>query len=393
MPETGPAIGGPAPGGGAAAASGTGVAVASGGGTAAAPASAPRRLRHPEAREIAILMLSALGDAVHVLPVANALRRAYPGARITWIVQPVPHRLVAGHPAVDEFVLFRRRRGLDAWRSYAELRRALAARGRRFDLLLALQVYFKAGLIAALTPARTKLGFDRARARDANWLFTNERIPPRPVGHVQDQYFEFLEHLGIDPAPVEWGLAPTAAERETQLGFFAGLDRPAAALVVGTSKPEKNWPPERWARLAAALDQDFGLRLVIVGGPSAAERAVAEAIVRASGVPVVNALGDDVRRLLWLLDGARLVVSPDTGPLHIARAVDTPVVGLYGYTNPRRYGPYRKFTELVVDGYARAPGEDYPCSMSHRPGGMERVSVEMVLEKIERALALPPRTR
>jgi heptosyltransferase I len=331
-------------------------------------------------------MLSAMGDAVHVLPVANALRRAYPAAHLTWIVQPVPHRLVAGHPAIDEFVLFRRRRGLRGWRSYAELGRAL--HGRHFDVLLALQVYFKAGLIAALAPAEVKLGFDRARARDANWLFTNERIRPRPVGHVQDQYFEFLEHLGVPPDPVEWRLAPADDERPRQRAFFDALDRPAAALVVGTSKPEKNWRPSLWARLAAALTYDFGLRPVIVGGPSAAEREVAEVIRRESGVEVVSALGDDVRKLLWLLDGARLVVSPDTGPLHIARALETPVVGLYGYTNPRRYGPYRRFTELVVDGYARWPGEDYPCSMAHRTDGMTRVRLPMVLEKVELALSL-----
>ncbi|HEX9109224.1 MAG TPA: glycosyltransferase family 9 protein, partial [Longimicrobiales bacterium] len=311
----------------------------------------------------------------------------------TWIIQPVPHRLVAGHAAIDGFVDFERRHGLSAWRSYGELRQRLARRGRRFDLLLALQVYFKAGLIAALVPARVKLGFDRARARDANWLFTNERIPPRPVGHVQDQYFEFLHHLGVDPEPVEWGLALTEEERAAQGDFFQGLDRPAVALVVGTSKPEKNWLPERWTRLAAALYRDHRLQPVIVGGPSPAERAVADIIVRDAGVPVVQALRNDVRRLLWLIEGARLVVSPDTGPLHIARAVDTPVVGLYGYTNPKRYGPYRKYTELVVDGYARSPDEDYPCSMVHRSGGMRRVSVDAALEKVELALERYPAKR
>ncbi|HEY8483395.1 MAG TPA: glycosyltransferase family 9 protein, partial [Longimicrobiales bacterium] len=91
-------------------------------------------------------------------------------------------------------------------------------------------------------------------------------------------------------------------------------------------------------------------------------------------------------RLVYLLEGSDLVVSPDTGPLHIARALDVPVVGLYGYTNPKRSGPYRKYEELVVDGYARFPGEDYPCSMEYRPGGMERVTVERVLEKVQLAV-------
>ncbi len=352
----------------------------------AAPEWRPPALRHLDAREIGIVMLSALGDAVHVLPVANALRRAYPDARLTWIIQPVPHRLVAAHPAIDEFVLFERRRGAGAWHAYADLRHRL--RGRRFDLLLNLQVYLKAGLITALADAEVKLGFDRARARDLNWLFTNERIAARPVGHVQDQYFEFLEHLGVPAEPVEWGLGPTQEERAAQRAFLERLERPLAAIVIGTSKPEKNWSAQRYARLADALEADFGLRPVLVGGPSAAEREMAAAIQAASAARVVNALGDEVRRLVWLLDGARLAVSPDTGPLHIARALEVPVVGLYGYTNPKRYGPYRRFTELVVDGYARFPGEDYPCSMEHRPGGMERVRVEDVLEKVQLALTI-----
>ncbi|MGH7483090.1 MAG: glycosyltransferase family 9 protein [Longimicrobiales bacterium] len=333
-------------------------------------------------------MLSALGDAVHVLPVVNALKRARPDCRITWIIQPVPHQLVAGHPAVDEFILFRRRKGLDAWRSFAELRGQVA--GRQFDLLLALQVYFKAGVIAALTPAAVKLGFDRRRARDLNWLFTNERIAPHPTQHVQDQYFEFLRHLGVDPEPLEWTLGPRGEERAEQRAFFEWLDRPACALVVGTSRPLKNWPPENYARLADALWSDFGLQPLLVGGPAPIERDAAERIRRLTSTPVVDALGDSVRRLVWLLDGSALAVSPDTGPLHIARALDTPVIGLYGYTNPKRYGPYRKYEDLIVDGYARYPGEPYPPSMEYRPEGMTRVRVEDVLGKVERALKYEP---
>ena len=339
--------------------------------------------RPPE--EICVIMLSALGDAVHVLPVLNALKRTWPGTRITWVVQPVPHLLVRDHPAVDRLVVFRRRKGPGAWRSFRDAARQL--RDRRFDLLLGLQVYAKAGVLTALTRADVKLGFDRARARDLNWLVSNERIRPRPVQHVQDQYFEFLEHLGIDPAPVEWRIPIHDAERAAQEAFFDGLDRPAAAVVVGTSKPEKNWAPERYARLMDALEADFGLRPVIVGGPSPVERRMADEILQRTSARVVDTLGDDLRRLVWTLDGAPLVISPDTGPLHLARALDTPVVGLYGYTNPKRYGPYRKYEELVVDGYARHPGEAYAPSMEYRPEGMSRVSVDDVLGKVELALS------
>ncbi|HEX7050442.1 MAG TPA: glycosyltransferase family 9 protein [Longimicrobiales bacterium] len=335
-------------------------------------------------REIAIVMLSALGDAVHVLPVANALKRAHPTARLTWVIQPVAYRLVRNHPAVDEFVIYQRRHGAAAVRSTLATARAL--RRRRFDLLLALQVYLKAGILTGLARADVKLGFDRARARDLNWLFTTHRIPPRPVGHVQDQYFEFLEALGIDPGPPEWGITLSDAERAAQREFFGRLDRPACAVVVGTSRPRKNWLPERYARLLEALETDYGFRPILVGGPAPAERRMADEILRLTAARPVDALGDDLRRLVWLLDGSALVVSPDTGPLHIARALDVPVVGLYGYTNPKRYGPYRKYGDLVVDGYARTPGEDYPCSAEYRPDGMRRVTVEAVIEKIDKAV-------
>jgi heptosyltransferase I len=334
-------------------------------------------------REIAIVMLSALGDAVHVLPVVNALKRAWPQSRITWVIQPVPHQLVQGHENVDEFVLFRRRRGREAWRSYTELSRTLG--NRRFDLLINLQVYLKAGLITSVMKADVKLGFDRKRARDMNWLFTTHRIPPRPTGHVQDQYFEFVQHLGIDPEPVEWRLNITESERAAQREFFGRIERPVAGLVVGTSKLEKNWAPERYARLAEALDIDFGLQPVLLGGPSPAEQAAAERVMRETRAPVIDALADDVRRLLWLLDGSALVISPDTGPLHIARALDRPVVGLYGYTNPKRYGPYRR-PDQVVDGYARFNGEDYGTNQKYRADGMDRVTVEMVLAGVERVV-------
>ena len=152
---------------------------------------------------IAIVMMSAIGDAVHVLPVVNALKRHAPTSRITWILQPVPATLVRGHPRIDEIVEFDPGRGA---RAYLELARAM--RGRRFDLVIDLQVAFKAGLATALLRAPVKLGFDRARARDANWLFTTHRIPPHPPQHVEEQYFEFLRWLGVDPEPVEWLLGP-----------------------------------------------------------------------------------------------------------------------------------------------------------------------------------------
>lgn len=338
--------------------------------------------RRPPER-ICIVMLSAIGDAIHVLPVVNALKASWPDCRISWIIQPVPHGLVMGHPAVDEFLPFRRRRGLGGWEGYRDLMARFPQ--RPWDLALNLQVYFKAGLITALMPARVKLGFDRARARDLNWLFTNEKIEASGQRHVQDQYLEFLVHLGIDPHPVRWGIPITPDEREAQAAFFSRMERPVCSVVVGTSKSQKNWRPEGYARVLEAMESDFGLQPVLVGGPSPVEREMADRILSETRARPVDMLGDDLRRLVWLLDGSALVVSPDTGPLHIARALEVPVVGLYGYTNPKRTGPYRLYQDLVVDGYASFPGEAYPVSQEYRDG-MRRVSVEMVMEKVALAM-------
>lgn len=362
-------------------------------------------LPHGGPRSILIVMMSAVGDAVQLLPVLNALKRAFPRSRISWLIQPGPHTLVRDHPAVDEFLLFPRKvRGkspralADGANAIRRTARALQNLGRRqpggsFDLLLNLQVYFKAGVLTGLAPARLKLGFDWRRTRDLNWLFTTHRIPPNPQGfaHTQDQYFEFLHHLGVDPEPVEYGLSLTPTEEEAQKGFFRKMDRPPCSVVVATSNPKKNWTAEGYARVVEGLHHDFGLQPILVGGISADEVEMARRITALSRVPVRNALGDGLRRLLWILSGSTLVISPDTGPLHMARAVEVPVIGLYGYTNPKRSGPYRMFEELMVDGYARYPDEDYAISPKRRAGGMGRITPERVLEKVKMALEISGR--
>lgn len=326
--------------------------------------------------DVAIVMMSAVGDAVHVLPVINAIKRRHPGSRIAWILQPGPAELVRGHPSVDEPIVFERARGLAG---FLDIRRRLQQRS--FDLALNLQVYFKAGLVTSFVKAPVKLGFDRRRARDLNWLFTTHRIPPSPPAHVQDQYFEFLRYLDIDPEPVEWKLGPWPEEREWQQQFFSQFERPVAALVVATSKPEKDWPAERWAKLCDILAADFGLQPVLVGGRSRRELQAEAVIMAEARTKPYSALGSGLRRLVSVLDGAAVVIAPDTGPLHMAVALGTPVVGLYGYTNPKRTGPYRSFGDLVVDAYGD-PNENYPVSMQTRPGRMWRIAVDDVVQKL-----------
>ncbi|MEP6729775.1 MAG: glycosyltransferase family 9 protein [bacterium] len=328
-------------------------------------------------RSVGIVMMSAVGDAVHVLPLLTALKRHTPDVKITWVLQPGAASLVRGHWAVDDIIEFDRSRG---WRAYPAVRAALAHKS--FDVVLALQVYFKAGIVTSFTQSPIKLGFDRARARDLNWLFTTDRLPAREGQHVQDQYFEFLEALGVPHEPVTWDLGPWPHEREWQSDFLANYDRPIAPIVVATSKPEKDWMPERWAEVSDALYSDFGLQPVLVGGRSPRELAAERVILERAKVPVSSALGSGLRNLVGIMDGAALVLSPDTGPLHMSVALNRPVVSLMGYTNPKRVGPYRRFHDLLIDAYGDR-GEEYPLSMENRPGRMQRISVQDVLEKVQ----------
>jgi len=334
-----------------------------------------------EERRICIVMMSAIGDAVHVLPLVTALKRHEPGAKITWILQPGPASLVRGHPDVDEIVVFEKSRG---WRGLLDLRRQLA--GVEFDLAIDLQVYIKAGLVTSFVRAPVKLGFDKARARDLNWLFTTQRIPPHAPQHVQDQYFEFLSALGVPAEPLEWKLGPWPEELARRDDVLGTISRPFATLVIGATNPEKEWSGELWAQLANSLRSDFGLDAVLAGGRTARELETARAI-EAAGTRAHGTLGIPLRKLVTILDASELVISLDTAPLHMSVALERPVISLMGYNNPKRVGPYRHYHDLIVDAYGE-PGEDYPISYAHRYGRMKRITVRDVLDKVERWQAL-----
>lgn len=328
---------------------------------------------------VLVVMMSAVGDAVHVLPVLHAIKRVHPTAKVTWVLQAGPASLVRGHPLVNDIVVFDRTAGL---RGFLDVRRELARRPA--TVVLNLQVYFKAGIITTFTQAPVKLGFDRARARDMNWLFTTHRIPPHAMQHVQDQYFEFTDWLGAPREPVEWNIGPwNDEERAWQREFVKPFERPIAPIVVATSKAEKDWMPERWAEVCDALWHDFGLQPVLVGGKSPRELAAEQVILAKTSHKPVSALGSGLRKLAAIIDASALVLSPDTGPLHLTVALRRPVVSLIGYSNPRRVGPYRWCNDLMIDAYGE-PGEDYPISMENRTGRMPRIGVRDVLERVQR---------
>ena len=324
-------------------------------------------------KRVALVLPSAIGDVVHGLPLVNSLRAAASDIHLTWIIQPAPHGLVGGHPAVDEFVLFHRKRG---WRGYQDVWKAV--RDQQFDLVLDPHPYLKSGLLTAMLRAPRKIGFDRARSKDLNWLFTTERIPARPLAHVMDQNLEFLDYLGV-PRRLEWHLDSTPEEITRYATLLPAVEAPTVALVLASSKADKDWPAERYPELAERLRSEVGARVILVGGLSERESAVAARIPGA-----LDLRAWDLRRLAFLLSRADAVVSPDTGPLHIAVALGTPSVALMGHTNPRWMGPVR-FRDLMLDAYGN-PGENYLPSREYRAGRMERIRVQQVLEKVQLAL-------
>jgi heptosyltransferase I len=311
------------------------------------------------------------------MSIASAIRRHRPGTRVSWVLQPGLAPFVRGHPAVDDVIVFDRARG---WRGYMELRRT--RRGERFDRVLVLQPYLKSAVVARMLDARERIGLGPDRARDLAWLLYDRRLPRQPVSHIHDTYAEFLAPLGVPDEPVTYDVGPWPAERSWQREFVATLDAPAAAIVVGTSKPQKDWPAERWAEVVDQLWEKHGLRSVLVGGRSPREVAAAEIILATTRHRPVSALGSGLRKLVAILDASALVLSPDTGPLHLAVALERPVVSLIGYSDPGRVGPYHRSEDLVIDAY-HDPGETPgPISMAHREGRMAQIGVAQVMEKV-----------
>jgi heptosyltransferase I len=336
------------------------------------------------ARHLCIVLLTGLGDVVHGLPIVNAIRSVRPDLRVTWVAEPMPAQLLSPHTSIDSVVAWHKKAGL---RGVRELRARLA--NAQFDLTLNFNIYFKAVVPTLLSRAPVRLGFGRGRARDGVWLAHTHNLPSGPRKHTQDMFLDFLDALGVArPDPLEWRLHLTDGERAAQVRFFERFEgRPVCAVVPASANPKKDWVADRHVPLVDAL-AGLGFGVVLAGGPGARESAIATSIVaRASRTPAWG-LGEGVRRLLWLLAGCDLVIAPDTGPVHVARALDIPVIGLYGHTNPWRVGPYRRFADLWVDAYDDPDEPPDPSNFEPRHGRMERITVDDVMARVHRAIGL-----
>jgi heptosyltransferase I len=343
----------------------------------------------PPLQHVCLLRLSAIGDTCHALAALRAFQAAWPQTRFTWIIGKLEAKLMAAVLPEIEFITFDKSATLkELWR----LR--LSLRGRRFDLLLDMQLSFRASLVSSLIDAPIKLGFDRERARELQWWFTNARIPPAAAEHVLDSFMGFVRACGIEPTKPFWDLTLPPDALEYARGIITD-ERPTLVVSPCSSHTARNWPAERYAAVADYAVSAHGMRVVLVGGRSAIENQMGAAICAAARAPLVNQIGKDtLPQLLGLLAQSTVLLSPDSGPAHMATMVALPVIGLYAATNPARAGPYYSRPwcidkyDAAAQKYLGRPAAQLPWTTKiERPGVMDLISVSDVTAKLDALMA------
>ncbi|WP_337246180.1 glycosyltransferase family 9 protein [Luteimonas sp. gir] len=300
-------------------------------------------------QSVCLLRLSALGDVTHVLPLIATLRRAWPDLALSWVIGKGEHRLLEGLPGV-EFVVYDKKSGLAGMRAMRHELQARLGDARRFDALLQMQVAARANLLSGFVPARRRVGYDRARSKDLHGLFVNERIPDRPGIHVLDAIGSFCEPLGLRQDTVTWEMPVPDDAHAWARAQWDDDGRPVLMISPCSSHVRRNWYPDRYAALADHA-ADAGWRVVLCGGRSELERSTADAILAAMRHEALDLVGKDtLKQLPALLARAQLLVTPDSGPMHIANAMGTKVLGLHAASNPVRSGPYSDL-RFCVDRY------------------------------------------
>lgn len=343
-------------------------------------------------QSLCLLRLSAIGDITHVLPVLHTLQHHWPQTAITWIIGKTEAALVNDIPGV-EFIVFDKSQGLAAYR---QLRRKL--KGRRFDILLHMQVSFRASLCSLTVRAPIRLGFDRARAKNMQWLFTNAQIAAKARQHVLDGFLEFPKALGLKEAVMKWDLPISPEADDFAASLLAGPEQFLAVNPCSSNRRRnfRNWSIEAYAAVIDHAARRHGLRTVLTGAPSDEEREYAAAIAETVEQPVLNLVGrTNLKQLAAVLSRCRATIAPDTGPAHIASAVGTPVIGLYATSNPERTGPYRwlqttvnRYPEAVYREFGRTPS-DLPWGKRVRnPHAMELITVAEVTAQLDRIMTV-----
>lgn len=336
--------------------------------------------------------MSAIGDVCHTVPVVRTLQETYPGCQLTWIIGSREAELVGDLPGI-EFIRFDKSAG---WHSYPRLHREL--RSRRFDVLLHLQNSWRTNGASLLLRAPVRLGFAVEQTHDAQWCFTNQRIPPTGRRHVLDMFFAFLEYLGIHQRTLRWDI-PIAAPVEAWARQVIPDDTPTM-IVSPCANPRfrnyRNWRAERYGAIAHYASEQYGLRVLITGGTSEVENHYAQTI-RKMAPDALDLCGrTSLKELLALLGRATFLLCPDSGPAHMATAVGTPVIGLFATTNPDRARPYFSGEWCVncypeaLQRYLNKTVAEVPWGTRVRnPAAMDLITTERVSDMMDRLMASP----
>jgi len=335
-------------------------------------------------QKICVVRLSAIGDTCHALAVVRRIQDNWPDAKITWIIGKTEAQLLADIPDI-EFIIFDKSKGRQA---YKDVRLGLG--DSSFDIALCMHASLRANFIYRSIRAPIRLGFDRKRAKDFQWLFTNRRIDAEHGVHALEAMMSFASTIGAAPQPIRWEIPLSEDARE----FAADFRSPNKPLVVispcssNRSRNFRNWSVANYAKAIEHLISK-SCRVVLTGGPSALEIEYG-ATLSANGV-ADNLVGKtSLKELAALIDAADLVICPDSGPAHMATAFGTPVLGLYATSNPDRTGPFAS-NELTANRYPDAalkylgkPVEKLRWGQRVRhPAAMDLITVEDVVGKID----------
>jgi heptosyltransferase I len=348
-------------------------------------------------KSLCILRLSAIGDITHVLPTLRTLQHHWPETAITWIIGKTEASLVNDIAGV-KFIIFDKNRGLKAHR---DIWRAL--KDRRFDVLLHMQVSLRASICSLAVRAPIRLGFDRDRAKNQQWLFTNAMIAAKAQQHVLDSFLEFPKALGLDRTILRWDLPISEPARKFAVGQLPGGTSFLAINPCSSNRIRnfRNWSIESYAAVIGHAADRHGLHTVLTGGPTTEEKEYAAAICAATRQPVLNLVGNTtLKQLAAVLARARVAIAPDTGPAHIANAVGTPVIGLYATSNPERTGPYlcrgitiNRYPDAVRAEFNRTPDELPWGKRVRTPDAMDLITVSEVKQRLDTVLRQgPPQT-
>lgn len=291
-------------------------------------------------KSLCILRLSAVGDVCHALAVVQRIQAYYPHTKITWIVGKTEASLLAGLPNVT-LVPYDKKTG---WKGVFALWKQF--KSTHFDALLNMQTAFRASVLSLGIKAKYKIGFGKKRSREGQWLFVNRRVEDPVSPHVLDGFMAFAEYIGVAKAEPTWQLAISEQDRQFAQQF---IDPTRKNLLISpcSSKAEKDWLVERYAEVANIAHQ-HNVNVIFCSSPAKREVEMVEKITALCDFTPTNAAGKtNLKQLAALIEKVDLVLSPDSGPAHIATTQGTPVIGLYAYHNPLRTAPYHNLANVV----------------------------------------------